>query len=284
MYIHFRTIVTLLLFTYVLNAVNIENTASLDYKINNTLFHIQSNLVSDPIISDTNTTNDFVLRCMENQPVPVNSGDTGKALRFFLHNIGNTTQSYDLYTEVNSSAPVDNAGIFIDNGNGVFGNGDIATSQIVLAPDENMTLFFVSDIPANASWRFSKNGIKAEDNTTASIVKIAYCSYENLTAPGGSDANLQLEKSALLSSPELYRGTIIHYRIKAKAVGSGLLKNIVVTDAVPEHTVYVPGSVRIDGIIQSDSSIFVGNLLSIPLPDMTQGDQHLITFDVEVIN
>ena len=277
----------------------ITNTAQLSYKMNGSLILTQSNsntITVDQVIS-------LNMVCQNTGPVDVQKGENQRALTLLLSNTGNGKDHYNLSFDTNSSATdVSNRQIWLDDGDGVFNAAsDTQISDINLTADSNATLFFVSDIPANASWSDTNHGIRAESdivpgttpgsavnlgsyyavNGTDGGVDSALCSYHLV------DVSLQLDKNATLSSPHLYIGTTIHYTIKASVVGIGTLKDVSITDAIPTGTTYVANSLKLDGtLLNNDALYVVADSVVVYLGNMTQTASahpvHLLEFDVVV--
>lgn len=277
----------------------ITNTAKLSYKMNGSLILTQSNsntITVDQVIS-------LNMVCQNTTPVYVQKGETQRVLTLMLSNTGNGKDHYNLTTDTNSSATdVSNRQIWLDDGDGIFNAAsDTQIGDINLTADSNATLFFVSDIPANASWSDTHHGIRAESdivsgttpgsavnlgsyyavNGTDGGVESALCTYHLV------DVSLQLDKNATLSSPHLYIGTTIHYTIRASVIGTGTLKDVSVTDAIPAGTTYVANSLKLDGtLLNNDALYVVGNSVVVYLGDMTQSTsvhpEHLLEFDVVV--
>jgi len=275
----------------------IVNVAHLDYQVNGYDFNVTSNTLVDVV----DQVLDLELVCQSTQNVIVQNGELKRALPFVLENIGNGTDHFALFPDMNASSPeVDHRLIYLDDGDGVFNNADLQVNDINLTADEKATLFFVSDIPVSAVWKYSHNGIEARSTIGGSGipgkdynvsngtnnyyavdgykggVDSALCTYEM------SHLNLVLKKSATLSSDRLFTGTVIHYKIEATVKGEGTISNIVIKDVIPSGTTYVPNSIKLDATVVPDSGHFISNTISVPINDMTKTDTHNIEFDVKV--
>ena len=275
----------------------IENSATLNYVMSGVNFSVQSNKVVDIVDQKI----DMQVVCQESAAVVVGVSEKKRALAFRLTNRGNGADSYDFQTleGENSNFSVEHGEIYMDNGDGVF---SLASEQLVnevnLSQDESQTLFFVSDIPAEAEG-VAQNGIKIHSKLQGDLlygastdlgdyyaVMVAkedalsdFCSYEV------SKLELKLEKSAALSSDELYAGTTIHYSIAVKVIGTGVIEEIVVSDKIPKGTVYVPNTLQLDGVAFGD---FNGTAITVAIGEIEQVEEsdepkHLITFDTKVL-
>ena len=273
----------------------IVNVAQLDYKIDSVEFSVTSNRLVDIVDQKV----DMQMVCQESKSVVVGVGEKRRAMRFMLNNTGNGKDSY-VFSSIEGETldfSVSNVEIYLDNGDGFFSEEDKLATEIDLSADGNVTLFLVSDIPADAD-KFSYNGIKASSTIQGSLVygeskkldnfyavMVAHedarsdvCAYEV------SHLALKLEKSATLSSDKVYSGTTIHYKIDVKLIGEGTVEDIVVNDNIPTGTVYIKDSLKLDGLTAGD---FNGTAISVALASITQttassDSLHQVTFDVRV--
>ena len=275
----------------------IVNVAQLYYKVADVDFNITSNTIIDTV--DQVLELDIV--CQTSTNTLVQTGELQRALTFRLSNIGNGTDNFSLLPDTNASTPeVNNRLIYLDDGDGVFNSSDTQITDINLTADANATLFFVSDIPTDASWTTSGNGIEARSTIGGSGTPGTAYTLDDYFAvdgfKGGVDSDLctyelhtlelSLEKSATLSSAELFTGTIIHYKIVGSVVGLGTLNAVVVKDTIPTGTSYVANTLQLDGTVLSDATHIAGTTISVPLGNITQTTTseptHTVEFDVRV--
>ena len=298
-----RVVLTLLLFGSPLFAIGtpagtvITNVAQLTYVMNATRHTIVSNTLTDIVDQILEP----VLVCNESGVVGVVQGQNNAAMRFVLTNAGNGTDTLLLTAENNGTTfHVSAPRIYKDNGNNYFEpDKDTLVTQVTLQADENVTLFFVSDIPSEYNISKESYGIEAKSKLGGSgIPGKAYphgayfvvdgykggkardfCTYQRNTI------RLHLQKSADVSSRKLYNGSKIHYTIRATLDGYGTINDIIITDTIPKHTEYVPGSLLLDGKRLSDNAVKNG-VLSVPIGTMqkttTLDPVHTVEFDVKV--
>ena len=273
----------------------IKNVAYLSYKVDSVAFSVTSNELIDIVDQKI----DMQIVCQESESVIVGVGEQRRAMRFILSNTGNGTDSY-VFSSIEGDVldfKVNNADVYLDNGDGVFSVEDDLATEIDVLADANISLFLVSDIPDDAV-DFSENGIKASSTIQGSLAygeskklenfyavvlteesaKSDVCTYEV------SNLAIALEKTATLSSDKLYKGSTIEYKIAVNVIGEGSIENIVVNDNIPTGTVYVDDSLKLDGVTSGD---FNGTAVSITLPSVHQikedsEPKHHITFDVKV--
>ena len=274
----------------------IINKATLNYSLDSLSFSIESNEVSNLVDQIIN----MKMLCQESEAVIVGVGEHQRAMQLLLSNQGNGDDHYHL-TPVQgngSDFEVENQRIYLDNGDGVFSfSQDQEVEDVNLSADANRTLFLVSDIPPDAK-KFSINGIRAdslradglgygESKSFGNIyvlmasresAKSDFCSYEV------SNLALELDKQATLSSDALYKGSIIHYSIDIKIIGSGTLEDVVISDSIPIGTDYIEGTLQLDGQSEGD---FNGTAVVVSLGSISQNKVndkpiHRVSFDVKV--
>lgn len=273
----------------------IVNVAQLDYTVGSVDFSATSNTLVDIVDQKI----DMQMVCQESKSVVVGVGENRRAMSFTLSNTGNGKDSYN-FSSIEGERldfSVSNQEIYLDNGDGIFSIDDSLATDVAISSDGNVTLFLVSDIPADAD-KFSYNGIKASSTIQGSLVygeskkledfyaviatkedaRSDVCAYEV------SHLAVKLEKTATLSSDKVYNGSTIHYKIAVKLIGEGEVENIVVNDNIPIGTTYIADSLKLDGVTAGD---FNGTAISVALASITQitassDPKHHVTFDVRV--
>lgn len=275
----------------------IQNVADLTYEVNGITFLTTSNTLVDTV--DQVLELDIV--CQHSINLLVQRGETQRVLPFLLSNTGNGSDKFTLLPDNNAtSADVTNKKIYLDNGDGIFNGADTQITDINLSADANATLFFVSDIPVNATWLTSSHGIEAKSSIGGSGVPGTAYTLSNYFAvdgvKGGVDSalctyelnqlELKLLKNATLGSTDVFKGSVIHYKIEASVVGVGTLNTVVIQDVMPIGTTYVNGTLRLNGTVLSDAGHVSGRTITVPVGDMVQTSTlhptHIVEFDVKV--
>lgn len=276
----------------------IKNIAYLNY----TLEGVEMKSISNELIDIVDQKLDMNIECRENSSLIVEPSQKQSVLNFLLVNSGNAEDTYN-FRHIEGSRldfTVQNPKIYKDNGDGIFSIvDDTLVTKVKLLADEHTSLFLVADIPSDAQ-KISQNGIgvdsliqgdlvygesKKLDNFYALVAnkadaQSALCSYE---VPS---IELVLEKSMTLSSDKLYKGTTIHYVISVRAEGVGTVENVVVKDAIPEGTIFVQGSLKLDnkvveGFNKNDLEVAV-QIDKIEQKKESKDILHTVTFDVKV--
>lgn len=248
-------------------------------------------------------------------PIAVQSG--GAVLSFELTNTGNGNEAFTL-----TANPAVNGNDFDmtveiiaadSNGNGVFDPGvDIGFTgpeqTTPLAPGETRLIFVRTSVPPSASSnQSSRLELRAEPATGGGPAGTVYAGQGD----GGVDAvatdyaatgaatgavttaqnSLQLLKSASVQDPfggtSAIPGSVITYTIDAELVGTGSISNLEVTDQIPAGTVYLPGSLALDGTALSDATgddagDADGSRIAVSIPSLIAGPTRSITFRVEI--
>ena len=290
----------------------IENTATANFDEAGTPRSVDSNKV--------------VVRVDELLDVTVTSLDTGPittarsdaVLTFEVTNPGNGSEAFLLTANpavAGNDFDVTVRGVAIDsNGNGTYDEGvdQILTGPLttpVLAPDARVTVFVLVTVPDTAS-----------DGDTSNVQLTAAAATGNGTpgtifagqGQGGGDAvvgstgalanargvlssavaSVQLVKSVALRDPfggtSAVPGTTATFTIEARVTGSGSVGNLVVTDAIPAGTTYVPGSLALDaGALTDAADADAGTAsnssgISVTLGSTAAGSTRRVTFDVTV--
>lgn len=259
----------------------IENTAVASYNDGGVARSINSNTVTlrvDELL-------DVTLTSLDPGPVPARPGDA--VLMFELTNQGNGPEAFRLLANTaigGNDFDVSFRAIAMDsNGNGIYDEGVdelLAAPQTsaILAPDAALTVFVLVTVPEGVvdgqisnidlsaeavtgsgapGTRFNNGGVDGGDAIvgTTGALAVARGSLTNTVA------SVELIKSVILRDPfggtSAVPGTSATFTIEARVNGTGSISNLVVTDAIPAGTTYVPDSLALDAA---------------PLTDVADGD------------
>jgi uncharacterized repeat protein (TIGR01451 family) len=250
--------------------------------------------------------------------VTVAPGWTAQVMTYQVTNSGNGSEAFALSAD--TAKPGDEfdttfeIAILDSNNNGVYDPGvdtiyTPGTNDPVLAPDESITVFILSAIPASAA-----------DAERAEIELVAVANTGNGTpgtifagqGDGGGDAvigstgardadsgffrvqaaDVTLAKSATIIDPfggaEPVPGAVIIYQLVATTVGTGDLANLAISDDVPADTTYKPDSITLEGAPLSDAAndgdagSFADGAITVALGTVPGGQTRTITFQVTI--
>ncbi|WP_017665494.1 DUF11 domain-containing protein [Porphyrobacter sp. AAP82] len=290
----------------------IENTATANFDEAGTSRSVDSNTVTvrvDELL-------DVTVTSLDTGPITARRGDA--VLTFEVTNPGNGPEAFRLTAEAavaGNDFDVTVRGVAIDsNGNGTYDDGvdQILTGPLttpVLAPDARVTVFVLVTVPDAAA-----------DGDTSNVQLTAAAVTGNGTpgtafageGQGGGDAvvgstgalanargqinsavaSVQLVKSVTLRDPfggtSAVPGSVATFTIEARVSGSGNVANLVVTDAIPAGTTYVPGTLALDAgaltdAADADAGTASGSSgISVTLGSVAADTNRSITFNVTV--
>lgn len=250
--------------------------------------------------------------------VIVSPGWTAQVLTYQVTNSGNGSEAFTLSAD--TARPGDEFDttfemvILDSNGNGVYDPGvdtiyTPGTNDPVLTPDESITVFILSAIPASV-----------EDTERAEIELSAIANTGSGTpgsifagqGDGGGDAvvgstgardadggyflvqasDVNLVKSATIIDPfggsEAVPGAVIIYQLVATTVGTGDLDNLAIRDEIPADTTYKAESITLEGAPLSDAASdgdagsFDSGSIAVALGTVPGGQTRTITFQVTI--
>ncbi|WP_233997088.1 hypothetical protein [Porphyrobacter sp. HT-58-2] len=290
----------------------IRNTAVASYDEGGVARSVNSNTVTvrvDELLDVTLTSLD---------PGPV-AGRPGEAvLTFELTNQGNGPEAFRLFANTavaGNDFDTSFRAIAIDsNGNGIYDEGIdeiLAEPQTtaILVPDAALTLFVLVTVPEGVSdGQTSTVDLTAEAVTGIGTPGTVFAGAgvdggDAIVGATGAQAvargslintvaSVALVKSVVLRDPfggtSAVPGTIATFTIEANVSGSGSVANLVVTDAIPDGTTYVPGSLTLDAtpltdVADSDAGVASNpDGISVNLGNVAAGARHAITFNVVV--
>jgi uncharacterized repeat protein (TIGR01451 family) len=251
----------------------------------------------------------------------VSPGDTDQVLTFRVTNTGNGADEYSLTClSVLGGDDFDPSlvGLHFDsNGNGLYDAGTDISYQAgindpFLAADAGITLFVLNDIPvspvdgdlgSSQLTAVSKTGNGtpgmviegAGEGGTDAVVGTSGGSDEDLGTYAVSSASVSVDKSATIADPsggsEPVTGAVITYALAVAISGSGTALDVIITDAIPAETTYIPGTLTLNGVGLTDAAdIDVGDvgatipgMVTVNLGELPVGSPaQTITFDVRI--
>lgn len=289
----------------------IENTATATYDDGSGTQSVDSNTV----VVRVDELLDVTVTSLDGGPVGTTPGD--EVLTFEITNQGNGPEAFELTANpavAGNDFDTTIDGIAVDtNGNGTYDPGvdQILTgpeTTAVLAADETLTVFVLVTVPNTAT------------DTQQSDVELTAEAVTGTGAPGdtfagqgvdGGDAivgttgadstatgsllvgitTVDLVKSATIVDPfggtSAVPGSVVTFTISAEVEGSGSVDNLVVTDAFPADTTYVPGTLTLAGNPLTDASgDDAGETdatgITVDLGTVAGGTTQAITFDVTI--
>ncbi len=290
----------------------IENTATATYEDGEGPQTVDSNTVVvrvDELI-------DVTVTSLDSGPIGVQSGEA--VLTYELTNQGNGPEAYELTANpavAGNDFDTTVVNIAVDtNGNGTY---DPGVDEILTAPettqlldaDEVLRVFVIVTVPTGVTdGRASDVELLAEAVTGTGAPGTVFAGRgvdggDAIVGATGADdsavgtlivgiTSVDLTKSVSVTDPfggtNAVPGSVATFTIVANVAGSGSVDDLVVTDAIPEGTTYVDGTLTLDSVDLTDASgddageASDTDGISVDLGTVAGGTVHSITFDVTV--
>ena len=290
----------------------IENTATATYEDGDGPQTVDSNTV----VVRVDELLDVTVTSLDSGPIGATPGET--VLTFEVTNTGNGPEAYELTADpavAGNDFDTTITNIAVDtNGNGTYDPGvdEILTAPEttqVLAADEALTVFVIVEVPAGVTdGQASDVELTAEAVTGTGAPGAVFAGQgvdggDAIVGTTGADdsaigslivgiTTVDLTKSVTVVDPfggtSAVPGSVATFTIVATVSGSGSVDDLVVTDAIPDGTTYVAGSLTLDtapltdasGDDAGEASDAAG--ISVDLGTVSGGTNQSITFDVTI--
>ena len=275
---------------------------------------------------DSNTVTIIVDELLD---VTVTSADPGdvatspnaedQVLSFTVTNTGNGNEQYNLTPDVARGGddfdPTLVSIVLDTNGNGVYDEGvdtvyTAGTNDPVLAPDESITVFILSDIPAAIDGDRAEVNLQAVADTGTGLPGTSFDGLGDgggdavvgTTTASGNDsgffviqnAAVALVKSFTIADPfggtQAVPGSTITYSLVATVTGTSALPGLSISDPIPDDTTYVDESIALEGVALTDTDAdaatdagsYDGTAITVDLGDVPSGQTRSVTFQVTI--
>jgi uncharacterized repeat protein (TIGR01451 family) len=299
--------------TGTLAGTDITNIATASYDSGGTPVDIQSNAVVirvDELLDVTTASTDP-------GDVSTTNGAQNVVSTFRVTNTGNGPEAFRLTPNMTNGGddfnPALSQLVLDTNNNGVYDPGVdtvyvAGTNDPLLAPDQSITVFVLTNIPTTQN-----NGDRAQVQLTAAAVTGTGAPGTTFAGAGengsnavvgatGADADasgfvavqaasITLAKSAVVADPfggtTSVPGSIITYTLLATVTGNGTLSNVVINDPIPANGQYVAGSMTLQATAltdaaDADQANFNGSRISVALGNVPAGQTRTVTFRVRI--
>ena len=260
---------------------------------------------------------DVSVSSLDGSGITVLPASANQVLTFNVTNEGNGNENFRLTARDNLTGdnfdPTTTSIVLDSNANGayepaidtVYSSGG---NDPLLAPGASVRVFVLSSIPAavtdgqqgrvelravavtgtgTAGTIFANQGQGGGDAVVGSTTASAFDDGFYIA----SAANVTFIKSASVLDPfggtTQVPGAIITYSLTATVNGTGTLKNLIITDAVPTGTSYEPNSLTLAGgavtdTADGDAGEFLGDGVTARLGEVPGGNARVVTFKVKV--
>jgi len=272
---------------------------------------------SNPVTIKVDELLDVTVVTADPGDIATDPGATGQVTTYQVTNTGNGQEAFTLTADTAKGGDEFDTTfeqIVLDtNGNGVYDAGvdtiyTPGTNDPLLNPDESITVFILSTIPADAV-----DGERAEIELSAVAVTGSGAPGTTFAGQGdgggdavvgstGADdedssffiiqaAQVSLVKSATVTDPfggaQAVPGSTITYQLVATITGSGTLNNLVINDDIPADTTYTVESITLEGVGKTDATdadegSFDGSQIAVALGAVPGGQTRTITFQVTI--
>jgi uncharacterized repeat protein (TIGR01451 family) len=296
-----------------LAGTDIQNIAEATYDTPSGPVTIQSNTVTitvDELL-------DVTVTSTAPGDVSTSPGATGNVLSYQVTNTGNGSEAFALTAIVANGGddfdPLLSQIVLDSNGNNVYDPGSdtvyvAGTNDPLLLPDQSIRIFVITTTPiavvdgnrAEVSLTaVATTGSGAPGTSFAGVGQGGGNAVVGATGGSGGDngflvvqsASVALVKSAIISDPfggnRPVPGATITYSIMANVSGSGSLANLVITDAVPAGTVYLPNSTTLQSAAltdaaDADAGDYNGTRIRVATGTVAAGQTRTVTFQVSI--
>ncbi len=293
---------------------NITNVATATYELpNGDEATIDSNIVTlkvDELL-------DVSVAWSDPSDVSTSAGAAGQLLKFTVTNGGNGAEAFTLATLANGGGddfdPSVTSIVLDSNGNGAYDAGVdtvylSGSNDPQLDPDQSITVFVLSGIPAGAGdGQRGRVDLTAAARTGSGAPGTGFAGQgqgggDAVVGATGADseddgyyrvakATVAFVKSATVADAfggtAAAPGSTITYTLAATVSGTGSLANLRVSDPVPAGTTYQAGSLTLEGApltdsADADSGSFTGTGIAVGLGTIAAGTTKTITFQVKI--
>lgn len=296
---------------------SINNTATVSYKQSGHGGHAaaSTSFLVDQLL-------DVTVTWQDDSPVLAPAGATDRSTLFKVTNTGNGSDSYTLTLTALPGSGEDfsmaDCRLYLDSdGNGIWTDADTAyvpgTNDPQLAADQSAQVLALCNFPEDANdQRFANVQLKAISTTFSGSagdsrpskdidgMELVLGSHGNHdTAQGTYQANAvtyTFDSTQQVSDSRggqvARSGSTILYTLTVHAHGNATGRDLIVTDPIPDHTTYVPGTLVLDNGALGDSAtdgdagdfdITAANAITVNLGDMAgTAPPHVIAFKVRI--
>ena len=249
--------------------------------------------------------------------ISTSPGATDQVLTFQITNTGNGQEAFRLTADTavggDDFDPTLQQIVIDSDGNGLYDPG-VDTVYVAgsndpdLAPDESISIFVITTIPADrVDTDRAEVSLLAEANTGTGAPGT---SFDGLGQGGGDavvgttgaddddsgflavqQALVTLVKSATVLDPfggdQAVPGSTITYNLVATISGSGVLNNVIISDPIPTSTVYIPASITLEtaaltDATDADAGEFDGTNINVSLGNVPAGETRTVNFEVTI--
>lgn len=258
----------------------IENTALVEFDSGGNPVSLQSNTTTITVAERID-----IVVTLQSPAVLVAANDTDRALLFTVTNTGNGSEAFAFSIDSNLSGdefdpvPASTSIWFDTDGSGDLNVGDLAyqpgVNEPVLPPDGSVAVLLVNDIPPmvvdgqRGTSQLTATAVTGTDLPGTVFAGAGDAGTDAVIGSSGgqqgavgeylvSDVQVNIVKTQAISDPvggqEAIPGATIRYTVTIEILTAGTAAQSVLSDPIPAYTVYVPDSLRLNGVSLSDAA------------------------------
>lgn len=243
--------------------------------------------------------------------ISVQSPSLGLTSLFTITNTGNGEEEFtaEAYNVEDNEFLFELTGVYLDDGDGVFepGTDDQPLTTVNLQAGESAQVWVEGNVPAGvptgAVAAMGMLGLSVRDPSVSGDGEGDGGTDLALGDGDGRGAGISIYetvpplftfgKQATVLAPDgsdvPVPGAFITYQLTATAAAADALTGAVIDDPIPANTTYVPGSLRFDGVAQTDGEdgdrcarLAGPDRIQCSLPTVSSGTRHIVQFQVQI--
>lgn len=309
------------------SGTNINNSATVDYQVggvdqaaitSNTASFVVDNKVDITVASVSNAT---VVPGSNDQVLVLSVSNTGNTTQGYSVAVTGGTDDFDMtnvriYLDVNGDGALDGGDTLYSLGTNISDIAADGSIQVLIVADTPLTTsdgeaavynLIATTLDAGTTTVTANDSASADDPNVVQVVWADGAGSDDAATDGKHSANgtytvtsaaLTVSKTSAVESdpingttnPKAIPGATVRYTITVQNTGSSDATSVVLVDATPVNTTYVPGSITVDGAnktdINGDDEADYGatnpGAVTVTIATLASGSTATITFDATI--
>lgn len=309
------------------SGTNINNSATVDYQVggvdqaaitSNTASFVVDNKVDITVASVSNAT---VVPGSNDQVLVLSVSNTGNTTQGYSVAVTGGTDDFDMtnvriYLDVNGDGALDGGDTLYSLGTNISDIAADGSIQVLIVADTPLTTsdgeaavynLIATTLDAGTTTVTANDSASADDPNVVQVVWADGAGSDDAATDGKHSADgtytvtsaaLTVSKTSAVESdpingttnPKAIPGATVRYTITVQNTGSSDATSVVLVDATPVNTTYVPGSITVDGAnktdINGDDEADYGatnpGAVTVTIATLASGSTATITFDATI--
>ena len=309
------------------SGTNINNSATVDYQVggvdqaaitSNTASFVVDNKVDNTVASVSNAT---VVPGSNDQVLVLSVSNTGNTTQGYSVAVTGGTDDFDMtnvriYLDVNGDGALDGGDTLYSLGTNISDIAADGSIQVLIVADTPLTTsdgeaavynLIATTLDAGTTTVTANDSASADDPNVVQVVWADAAGSDDAATDGKhsaagtytvTSAALTVSKTSAVESdpingttnPKAIPGATVRYTITVQNTGSSDATSVVLVDATPVNTTYVPGSITVDGAnktdINGDDEADYGatnpGAVTVTIATLASGSTATITFDATI--